>query len=114
MVIMKHQFKGHINANDVRHFCIQCGLFTCGDNEQYGEMLNKCGIIDADQLLGIATDIYQFSDWATIKSLYGAMVPKDAIYIDDIYIESIARDLMRYVQFFFTSYWLNEEGKVLD
>ena len=114
MVIMKHQFKGHISAYDVRHFCIQLGLFTCGDNEQYGDMLNKCGIISADQLLGIATYIYQFSDWATIKSLYGAMVPEDSQYIDDTYIEWIARDLMRYVQFFFTSFYVNEDNKILD
>lgn len=114
MVFMKHVFKGHLSASDVRHFCIQCGLFTCGDNEQYGEMLNKCGIINADQLFAIAEDIYQFSDWETLHSMYSPVIPDDMQCVDDEYIEAITRDLMHYIQFFAVSRWVNEEGKELD
>lgn len=114
MVFMKHVFKGNLSASDVRHFCIQCGLFTCGDNEQYGNMLNKCGIIDADGLFAIAEDIYQFSDWETLHDMYSPLIPDDMDCLDEAYIEAITRDLLRYIQFFVGSRWVNEEGKELD
>lgn len=108
MIIMKHEFKVSLEAAAVRHYCIQLGLFTCGDNEQYGEMLNKCGIITADDLYAIAEDIYQYSDWETLKENYGERIPEEVDCIDQQYIDAIVFDIIRYCKVFAVGKWVSD------
>lgn len=51
------RFRHTLSSEKVREFCIHHDLYTRGDNEAYGKMLDKCGYITPETLEQIAQDI---------------------------------------------------------
>lgn len=63
---MKYGYKEtrKIEMNKIRNLCIEKGWFTCGDNDQYAELLSygKCENITSDELVEMATLIKEYSN----------------------------------------------------
>lgn len=57
-----------INRDKVRQYCIENNYYTCGDCEEYEQMLDKCSNYDSsncatdEEILDIARDIWEHSD----------------------------------------------------
>ncbi len=64
---MKYGYKEirKIEASKIRNLCIEKDWFTCGDNDQYGELLDygfSGKNITSDELVEMATLIKEYSD----------------------------------------------------
>lgn len=54
-----------LSAEDVRNYCIRHDYYTCGDCEEYDNLLTHliAGEMTAEKLYGAATDIVKHSDY---------------------------------------------------
>lgn len=61
---IKVEFAHKLTASDVRAMCIRYDFYTCGDNEDYSKMLDKCNTDEATPELieELACDIVNHSD----------------------------------------------------
>ena len=56
----------------VRSLCIEEGLYTCGDNKEYGLMLNSAREARTpEDIMDIARDIWEHSDKEDLINCYG-------------------------------------------
>lgn len=59
------------SADSVRKVCIENNLYTAGDNEEYGHMLDWVGRLypNTENIYFIADDIYRHSENQTISNI---------------------------------------------
>ena len=61
-------------SHRVREMCVKYGYYTCGDNDSYSAMLNRCKVVSVDVIsdaLSIAKDIYNHSNIEKFMREYG-------------------------------------------